>query len=92
MMKLAKVIGNVVSTRKEEALVGFKILLVEELDAKSKQLTGNTFVAVDTLGAGLLDTVLIVQGSGARVVSETHQSAPLDAAIVGIVDKWDVNL
>ncbi len=91
-MKLAKVIGNVVSTRKEEALVGFKILLVEELDAKSKQLTGNTFVAVDTLGAGLLDTVLIVQGSGARVVSETHQGAPLDAAIVGIVDKWDVNL
>ncbi|MFZ6019552.1 MAG: EutN/CcmL family microcompartment protein, partial [Chloroflexota bacterium] len=86
------VIGNVVSTRKEEALVGFKILLVEELDAKSKQLTGNTFVAVDTLGAGLLDTVLIVQGSGARVVSETHQGAPLDAAIVGIVDKWDVNL
>lgn len=91
-MKLAKVIGNVVSTRKEEALVGFKILLVEELDAKSKQLTGNTFVAIDTLGAGLLDTVLVVQGSGARVVSEIHQSAPLDASIVGIVDKWDVNL
>jgi len=91
-MKLARVIGNVVSTRKEEALVGFKILLVEEMDAKSKQLTGHTFVAVDTLGAGLLDTVLVVQGSGARVVSEIHQKAPLDAAIVGIVDKWDVNL
>lgn len=91
-MKLAKVIGNVVSTRKEDALVGFKILLVEEMDAKSKQLTGHTFVAVDTLGAGLLDTVLVVQGSGARVISEVHQQAPLDAAIVGIVDQWDVNL
>ncbi|MEN4011922.1 MAG: EutN/CcmL family microcompartment protein [Chloroflexota bacterium] len=91
-MQLAKVIGNVVSTRKEDSLVGFKILLVEELDAKTKQLTGNRYVAIDTLGAGLLDTVLVVHGGAARVISETHRAAPLDTAIVGIVDSVDVNV
>lgn len=85
-MRLAKVIGNVVSTRKEDALVGFKLLVVEELDPRTEQPTGTILVAVDTLGAGVSDTVIYTVGGAARVISEAHRKAPLDAAIVGIVD------
>ncbi len=89
-MILAKVIGNVVSTRKEEGLVGFKILLVQSVDPKSETKTGAPFVAVDTLGAGKEDLVLVVQGGGARVFSDMHRNAPVDSAIVGIIDTVDV--
>lgn len=85
-MRLAKVIGTVVSTRKEDSLVGFKLLVVEEIDPRSGEVSGERLVVVDTLGAGITDTVLYVRGGAARVISETHRSAPLDAAIVGIVD------
>jgi ethanolamine utilization protein EutN len=89
-MILAKVIGNVVATRKEEGLVGFKILLVQSVDPDTEAVNGAPFVAVDTLGAGMKDLVLVVTGGGARVFSDMHREAPLDAAIVGIVDTVDV--
>lgn len=89
-MLLARVIGNVVATRKEEALVGFKLLLVQELDPTNPNESGLPLVAVDTLGAGRRDTVLVVRGGAARVISEMHRGAPVDAAIVGIVDTMDV--
>lgn len=89
-MILAKVIGNVVSTRKEDGLVGFKILLVQSIDPKTEETTGAPFVAVDTLGAGMADLVLVVQGGGARIFDDMHRHAPVDAAIVGIVDTVDV--
>jgi ethanolamine utilization protein EutN len=89
-MLLAKVIGNIVSTRKEDALVGFKLLLVQEFDPEDEANTGETFVAVDTLGAGITDQVLVVRGGGARIVSDMHRNAPIDAAIVGILDSVDV--
>lgn len=85
-MILGRVIGSVVSTRKEEALVGFKILMVEEYDPKKPESVGANFVAVDTLGAGRGDLVLVVRGGGARVISDVHKNAPIDSAIVGIVD------
>ncbi|MBL8097000.1 MAG: EutN/CcmL family microcompartment protein [Anaerolineales bacterium] len=85
-MILARVIGNVVSTRKEDSLIGFKILMVEEHDPKKPDAEGARMVAVDTLGAGRGDLVLVVRGGAARVISEAHKNAPLDAAIVGIVD------
>lgn len=85
-MILAKVIGNVVSTRKEDSLIGFKILMVEEHDPTKPDAEGARMVAVDTLGAGRGDLVLVVRGGAARVISEAHKNAPLDAAIVGIVD------
>lgn len=89
-MRLAKVIGTVVATRKEESLTGFKLLVIEEIDPREERPTTNRLVAVDTLGAGEGDTVLWVQGGAARVISDDHRKAPLDVAIVGIIDSVDV--
>ncbi len=89
-MRLAKVIGNVVATQKEQSLVGMTLLVIEEIDARTEAPLG-TLVVVDTLGAGIGDVVLWVRGGAARVISEEHRRAPLDAAVVGIVDSVDVN-
>ncbi len=93
-MFLAKVIGSLVSTQKVEALRGHKLLLVEpyRLDTKNRQKlvsAGRTFVAVDSLGAGEGEMVLITQGSSARLTPET-KSLPIDTVVVGIVDRVDV--
>jgi len=89
-MFVAKVTGSLVSTQKASAMVGFKLLMVEPFrlepkDRKSLATTGRTFVAVDTLGAGQGDFVLITQGSSARLTPET-KNMPIDTVIVGIVD------
>ena len=89
-MRLAKVIGTVVATRKEESMVGFKLLIIEEIDPRTEQPKENCLVAVDTLGAGEGDIVLWVQGGAARVISDEHRKAPLDVAIVGIIDSVDI--
>ncbi len=89
-MRLAKVIGTVVATRKEESLIGYKLLVIEEIDPRNEQPRENCLVAVDTLGAGEGDIVLWVQGGAARVISEEHRKAPLDVAIVGIIDSVDI--
>lgn len=82
-MQLAQVIGTVVATRKQDTLVGFKLLVLENLDPSKTRL-----VAVDRLGAGVGDTVLYVTGGAARV--DLQAQTPVDAAIVGIVDNVDV--
>jgi microcompartment protein CcmK/EutM len=89
-MFLAKVTGAVVSTQKTEAMVGHKLLVVEPFRLESEQRrslvsTGRTFVAVDTVGAGEGELVLITQGSSARLTPET-KNLPVDAVIIGIVD------
>lgn len=89
-MFLAKVTGSVVATQKVDAMRGYKLLIVEpyRLEAvQRKRLTstGRTFVAVDTLGAGEGEFVLITQGSSARLTPETKQ-LPIDTVVVGIVD------
>jgi len=89
-MFVAKVTGAVVSTQKVEKMVGQKLLVVEpyRLEAtQRKELisTGRTFVAVDTLGAGVGDMVLITQGSSARFTPETS-TLPIDCVVIGIVD------
>jgi ethanolamine utilization protein EutN len=89
-MFVAKVTGSVVATQKASSMVGQKLLVVEpyridEADRSRLKSTGRTFVAVDTVGAGNGDFVLIVQGSSARLTPETKQ-LPVDAAIIGIVD------
>jgi len=93
-MFLAKITGSLVSTQKVASMVGQKLLIVEPLrvdekDGKSLKPTGRTFIAVDTVGAGEGETVLIVQGSSARYTPET-KTLPVDAAIVGIVDQVQV--
>ena len=93
-MFVAKVTGSVVSTQKVETMRGQKLLIVEpyRIEPKERQeliTTGRTFIAVDTLGAGVGDFVLIVQGSSARFTPET-QKLPVDCVVIGIVDS--VNL
>jgi microcompartment protein CcmK/EutM len=87
-MLLAKVVGTVVATRKDERLVSSKLLVVRPIDPSGK-LEGNHLVAVDTVDAGVGETVLIVSGSSARMASGLRDM-PVDAAIVGIVDQVDV--
>ena len=80
------VIGNVVSTRKQEALVGSKFLEIEVLENGEK--TGRYLIAVDSVGAGIGETVLVTTGSSARLALR-NTSAPTDAVVVGIVDYTD---
>ena len=83
-MKLGKVAGTVVATRKDPRLEGLKLLVVATLTPEGKR-DGFYEVAVDTVQAGFRETVLIVTGSSARMTSKT-ENAPVDAAIVAIVD------
>ena len=89
-MIVARVIGNVVSVRKEESLRGFKLLLVQAVEPADDSLCGEKFVAVDTLGAGISDQVLVVRGGGARIAGDMYRNAPIDSAIVGIIDSVDM--
>ncbi len=84
-MFLAKVIGNVVSTRKTELLTGRKLLVVEPVDFVQQDESGAALVAVDTVGAGQDELVLVVQGSSARL-TESTKDTPCDASIMAIVD------
>src|SRR5437773_6246878 len=93
-MFIAKVTGSVVATQKLASMTGRKLLTVEPLRVEPAQKdrlvsTGRTFVVVDTVGAGEGETVLIVQGSSARLTPETEK-LPVDAAIIGIVDTVNV--
>jgi microcompartment protein CcmK/EutM len=81
---LAQVLGTVVSTRKDAALLSLKLLLCREVDAAFKA-TGNYVVAADAVGAGTGELVLIAAGSSARL-TEVSKDKPVDAVITGIVD------
>ncbi|WP_319583559.1 EutN/CcmL family microcompartment protein [uncultured Pseudodesulfovibrio sp.] len=83
-MKICKVIGNVWATRKKESLCGHKLMVVQPLDGEDKA----SFVAVDCVSAGIGETVLVTLGSSARKALD-NQEAPVDAAIVGIIDGSD---
>lgn len=87
-MYLSEVIGTVVSTQKDASLVGFKLLLTRRLD-DGGSLTGTPEVAVDTVGAGVGETVIITRGSSARYASGKRDTA-VDATIVGIVDTVEI--
>jgi ethanolamine utilization protein EutN len=88
-MFIAKVVGTVVSTRKDESLAGKKILLVQPLDAQL-EAEGRPEVAVDSVGAGTGETVIVTWGSIASTVFESN--APIDCTIIGIVDNVEVKL
>jgi ethanolamine utilization protein EutN len=88
---LAKVIGNVVATQKNEKFQGMKLLLIQPYINKEQALvqSGSSVVAVDSVGAGLGECVLFTQGSSARL-TPTTKDAPVDCVIVGIVDMIEV--
>jgi ethanolamine utilization protein EutN len=87
-MILAKVVGTVVATRKDERLLSNKLLIARPMDPRGKA-EGAYLVAVDTVDAGMGETVLIVSGSSARMAAGM-KDCPVDAAIVGIVDAVQV--
>lgn len=84
-MILGKVTGSIVSTRKNENLVGHKLLIIEPLNCMKSKDDAKSFVAIDNVGAGIGEIVLVAKGSAARIGCG-HDNAPIDAAIVGIVD------
>ena len=88
-MILARVVGTVVATRKDPRLVSNKLLVVRPIDPKGKA-EGNYLVAVDTVDAGVGETVLVVSGSSARMAAGM-KDCPVDAAIIGIIDAIEVS-
>lgn len=87
-MVLAKVLGTVVATRKDESVVGHKLLLLGNLDSMGSP-TGGTVVAMDAVGAGEGEIVLYATGSSARQTKVTDKR-PCDAVVMAIVDSWEV--
>ena len=89
-MQIAKVIGNIWATRKEEKLAGFKLLIVQPINILDGSPYRVPVVAADTIGAGVGETVLIVGGSSARSAAG-DMSVPVDATVVGIVDDKEID-
>jgi ethanolamine utilization protein EutN len=89
-MFIGKVTGTVVASQKIDSVVGKKLLLVQALNVKGDppetlEITSKTAVAIDTVGAGEGEYVLVTQGSSARL-TETTNKVPADAVVVGIID------
>lgn len=89
-MFIGKVTGTVVSTQKVKTVTGKKLLLVQAMNVKGEgpgvlETTGRTAVAIDTVGAGEGELVLVTQGSSARL-TELTGDVPADAVIIGIID------
>ena len=87
-MNLAKVIGTVVATQKEESLKGLKFLLLGQADEEG-ELSGSSVVAVDAVGAGVGEYVLYASGSSARM-TKVSENRPCDAVVMAIVDSWEI--
>lgn len=83
-MIIGKVVGSLFSTRKSEKLVGNKFMIVEPVE--SMRGTEGRLVAIDIIGAGIGEYVMVAQGSAARIGCDM-EDAPVDAAIVGIIDE-----
>ena len=87
-MQLARVIGDVVVTRKDDSLTGIKLMVLQPIAADGSN-AGRTLVAVDAMGAGVGETVFFVRGKEASFPFAPTE-VPTDAGIVGIVDHWDL--
>jgi ethanolamine utilization protein EutN len=87
-MQLARVIGDVVATQKDSNLTGIKLLLIQPLTPQ-RESAGRPLVVVDSVGAGVGEEVFFVRGKEASYPFHPVEP-PVDAAIVGIVDYWDV--
>ena len=88
-MRIGKIVGTLVATRKDEHLVGCKLLLTQPVGADGKPF-GQMLVAVDTVGAGIGELVVFAQGSPARMAAR-KMDAPIDAAVVAIIDNMDIS-
>lgn len=88
-MLLAKVIGTVVSSRKDPGISGFKLLLLQNIDPETRK-PGGFVVAADAVGAGVDEIVLYATGSSARQ-TEMTRNRPCDAVVMAIVDEWAID-
>lgn len=88
-MIIGKIIGTVVATQKDERLAGKKLLIVKPLNLDGTEQSGYV-VTVDTVGAGFHEKVLVVAGSSARL-AEGNKDCPVDSAIVGVIDSYEVS-
>jgi ethanolamine utilization protein EutN len=88
-MKIGKVVSNVWATRKDPALTGVKLMIVEIMET-NKKAVASTIVAADLIGAGIGEKVIITEGSSARQMGG-FGDAPVDAVIVGIIDEEKEN-
>lgn len=88
-MTFARVVGNIVSTKKKESLVGHKLMIVQPLDNFGKD-AGSETIAIDTVGAGIGDLVIVIaEGWAARYCARTTEKfAPMDVVIAGIIDSY----
>jgi ethanolamine utilization protein EutN len=89
-MQIARVVGSVVATHKHETFEGAKLLLVQPLDPDSDAPRGAALLAVDGVGAGVHEKVLIVLEGRAAGEALGRRGAPVDAAVIGIIDQLDV--
>ncbi len=87
-MQVARVIGDIVATRKDPQLLGLKLLVLQPL-GPDRQPAGRTLVAADAVGAGVGETVFFVRGREASFPFHPLD-VPVDAGVVGIVDRWDI--
>ena len=87
-MLIGKVVGTVVSNRKDAKIEGFKFMLVRQVDVDLRE-TGGYVVAADVVGAGVGEYVLYATGSSARQTVQTDKK-PIDAVIMAIIDQWEV--
>jgi ethanolamine utilization protein EutN len=86
---MGRVIGTVVATRKDEKLVGTKLMMTQPLDLDFNP-KGEPLIAVDTVGSGIGELVLFTTGTASRIAAK-KMDAPIDAAIIGIIDKIDID-
>lgn len=87
-MHIGRVIGTVVATRKDEKLIGSKLMITQPLDLELRP-KGEPMIAVDTVGAGIGELVLYTTGTAGRIAAR-KLDAPIDASIVGIIDEIDI--
>lgn len=87
-MNIGRIIGTAVATRKDDTLLGCKLMITQPLTMDYKE-TGQPLIAVDTVGAGIGEVVIYAKGTAARNAARKRESA-IDVAIVGIVDNIDL--
>lgn len=87
-MQIGRVMGTVVATRKDERLIGTKLMITQPLDLDLSP-KGEPLIAVDTVGAGIGELVIYAKGTASRIAANKHD-APIDAAVIGIIDEMDI--
>lgn len=89
-MQIAKVIGSVVSTSKSDRLTGLKLLVVRNIDLDTMEEKGSPIIAIDAVGAGEGEVVMLCAGSSSRM-TETTKDKPADCTITAIIDSIDID-